>query len=47
MEWAKSVVPLVDSGKVKVLGRFMGAPKCLSMTQDIVLSVRYSSYTSL
>ena len=40
MEWAKSVVPLVDSGKVKVLGRFLGAPKFLSMMQDIVLSVR-------
>nr|XP_011462492.1 PREDICTED: putative SWI/SNF-related matrix-associated actin-dependent regulator of chromatin subfamily A member 3-like 3 [Fragaria vesca subsp. vesca] len=47
MEWAKSVVPLVDSGKVKVLGRFMGAPKCLSMTQDIVLSVSFFIHRSV
>lgn len=45
MEWAKCVVPLVNSGKVKVLGRFMGAPKFLSMMQEIILSVRYSFYT--
>lgn len=44
MEWAKCVVPLVNSGKVKALGRFMGTPKFLSMMQEIILSVRYSSY---
>ncbi|PRQ36424.1 putative calcium/calmodulin-dependent protein kinase chromatin remodeling SNF2 family [Rosa chinensis] len=47
MEWAKCVVPLVNSGKVKVLGRFMGAPKFLSMIQDIILSVSFFIHHSI
>ncbi|KAM5553080.1 hypothetical protein ABKV19_025346 [Rosa sericea] len=47
MEWAKCVVPLVNSGKVKVLGRFMGAPKFLSMMQDIILSVSFYVHHSI
>ncbi|KAM5550268.1 hypothetical protein ABKV19_027669 [Rosa sericea] len=47
MEWAKCVVPLVNSGKVKVLGRFMGAPKFLSMMQDIILSVSFFIHHSI
>ncbi|XP_040374412.1 DNA repair protein RAD5B isoform X2 [Rosa chinensis] len=47
MEWAKCVVPLVNSGKVKVLGRFMGVPKFLSMMQEIILSVSFYVHHSI
>lgn len=40
MEWAKCVVPLVNSGKVKLNGRCIAAPPVLSMMQDIMLYVR-------
>ncbi|KAF3955940.1 hypothetical protein CMV_018899 [Castanea mollissima] len=37
MEWAKCVVPLVCSNKVKVLGRCVAAPANLSLMQEIML----------
>jgi DNA repair protein RAD5 len=40
MEWGKSVVPLVSSGKVRVHGRCVAAPENLQMLQDVVLYVR-------
>lgn len=43
MEWAKCVVPLVQSGKVKVRGRCIAAPHVLSMMQEIMLYIRYRS----
>ncbi|KAF3955939.1 hypothetical protein CMV_018899 [Castanea mollissima] len=39
MEWAKCVVPLVCSNKVKVLGRCVAAPANLSLMQEIMLYV--------
>lgn len=40
MEWAKTVIPLVSSGKVKARGRCIAAPSVLSMMQEVVLYVR-------
>lgn len=45
MEWAKIVIPLVRSGKVKVRGRCISAPVKLEMMQEIMLLVRYSLYS--
>ncbi|KAM4126099.1 hypothetical protein ACB094_01G363100 [Castanea mollissima] len=44
MEWAKCVVPLVCSNKVKVLGRRVAAPANLSLMQEIMLYVSQSNY---
>jgi hypothetical protein len=41
MEWGKTIVPLVQSGKVRVLGRCIAAPYSLQMMQEIMLLVRY------
>jgi len=41
MEWAKSVIPLVQSGNVKVRGRCIATPYKLEMMQEIMLLVRY------
>lgn len=40
MEWAKCLIPLVNSSKVKVLGRCVAAPVNLQMMQEILLYVR-------
>jgi DNA repair protein RAD5 len=40
MEWAKSVIPLVRSGNVKVRGRCVAASDKLETMQDIFLLVR-------
>lgn len=41
MEWAKTVIPLVQSGRVRVRGRCIAAPDNLQMMQEIMLLVRY------
>ncbi|XP_004297995.1 PREDICTED: putative SWI/SNF-related matrix-associated actin-dependent regulator of chromatin subfamily A member 3-like 3-like [Fragaria vesca subsp. vesca] len=47
MEWAKSVVPLVQSGKVKVRGRCIAAPPVLSMMQEIMLYISFYIHHSI
>lgn len=41
MEWAKTVIPVVQSGRVKVRGRCIAAPDKLQMMQEIMFLVRY------
>ncbi|PRQ36459.1 putative DNA helicase chromatin remodeling SNF2 family [Rosa chinensis] len=47
MEWAKCVVPLVQSGKVKVRGRCIAAPQVLSMMQEIMLYISFYIHHSI
>ncbi|KAK4586149.1 hypothetical protein RGQ29_023372 [Quercus rubra] len=47
MEWAKCVVPLVCSNKVKVLGRCVAAPANLSLMQEIMLYVSFYIHHSI
>ncbi|KAG6780696.1 hypothetical protein POTOM_013564 [Populus tomentosa] len=47
MEWGKSVVPLVCSGKVIVRGRCVAAPENLQMLQDVVLYVSFYVHQSI
>ncbi|KAM0963219.1 hypothetical protein ACFX15_021781 [Malus domestica] len=47
MEWAKTVIPLVSSGKVKVRGRCIAAPSVLSMMQEVVLYVSFYIHHSI
>ncbi|KAF3456838.1 hypothetical protein FNV43_RR01492 [Rhamnella rubrinervis] len=47
MEWAKCVVPLVNSGKVQVIGRCVAAPAVLYMMQDIMLYVSFYIHHSI
>ncbi|KAJ0938881.1 putative HIRAN domain-containing protein [Helianthus annuus] len=51
MEWSKCLIPLVNSKKVKVLGRCVAAPASLSMMQEIMLYISFyihhSIFTSL
>ncbi|KAK9931068.1 hypothetical protein M0R45_018364 [Rubus argutus] len=47
MEWAKCVVPLVQSGKVKVRGRCIAAPHVLSMMQEIMLYISFYIHHSI
>lgn len=47
MEWAKCVIPLVSSGRVKVFGRSIDAPKNLYMMQEILLYVRWVKHQSI
>ncbi|KAI9397816.1 hypothetical protein POPTR_003G083400v4 [Populus trichocarpa] len=47
MEWGKSVVPLVSSGKVRVRGRCVAAPENLQMLQDVVLYVSFYVHQSI
>lgn len=42
MEWAKTVIPLFQSGNVKVRGRCIATPYSLQMMQEIMLLVRYN-----
>ncbi|XP_040999651.1 DNA repair protein RAD5B [Juglans microcarpa x Juglans regia] len=47
MEWGKCVVPLVNSSKVKVLGRCVAAPSNLSIMQEIMLCVSFYIHHSI
>ncbi|KAK7344595.1 hypothetical protein VNO77_14384 [Canavalia gladiata] len=47
MEWAKIVIPLVQSGKVKVRGRCIAAPDKLQMMQEIMLLVSFYIHHSV
>lgn len=43
MEWSKCLTPLVNSSKVKVLGRCVAAPTNLQLMQEIMLYLRYQN----
>ncbi|CAK9318722.1 unnamed protein product [Citrullus colocynthis] len=47
MEWTKCVVPLVDSRKVKILGRCIAAPGNLHIMQEILLYVSFYIHSSV
>ncbi|XP_045802956.1 DNA repair protein RAD5B-like isoform X2 [Trifolium pratense] len=47
MEWAKSVIPLVQSGNVKVRGRCVAAPVKLETMQEIYILVSFYAHNSL
>ncbi|KAL2230049.1 putative SWI/SNF-related matrix-associated actin-dependent regulator of chromatin subfamily A member 3-like 3 [Sesamum indicum] len=47
MEWAKCLVPLVNSSKVKVLGRCIAAPVDLHLMQEIMLYVSFYIHHSV
>ncbi|XP_024995890.1 DNA repair protein RAD5B [Cynara cardunculus var. scolymus] len=47
MEWSKCLIPLVNSKKVKVLGRCVAAPVNLSMMQEIMLYISFYIHHSI
>ncbi|KAJ7979907.1 DNA/RNA helicase protein [Quillaja saponaria] len=47
MEWAKCIVPLVRSSKVKVQGRCIAAPSNLHMMQEIMLYISFYIHQSI
>lgn len=47
MEWGKCLIPLVNSSKVKVLGRCVAAPVTLSLMQEIMLYVSFYIHESV
>ncbi|GAV82378.1 SNF2_N domain-containing protein/Helicase_C domain-containing protein/HIRAN domain-containing protein/zf-C3HC4_2 domain-containing protein [Cephalotus follicularis] len=47
MEWSKCVVPLVNSGKVKVLGRCIATPTTLTLMAEILLYVSFYIHRSI
>ncbi|XP_034685739.1 DNA repair protein RAD5B-like [Vitis riparia] len=47
MEWTKCIIPLVNSSKVKVLGRCVAAPIILRLMQEIVLYVSFYIHQSV
>ncbi|KAI7744594.1 hypothetical protein M8C21_001722 [Ambrosia artemisiifolia] len=47
MEWSKCLIPLVNSKKVKVLGRCVAAPPNLSMMQEIMLYISFYIHHSI
>ncbi|XP_051130188.1 DNA repair protein RAD5B-like [Andrographis paniculata] len=47
MEWSKCVVPLVNSSKVKVLGRCIAGPINLTLMQEIMLYVSFYIHRSV
>ncbi|XP_050891264.1 DNA repair protein RAD5B isoform X2 [Lathyrus oleraceus] len=47
MEWAKSVMPLVQSGNVRVRGRCIATPYKLEMMQEIMLLVSFYVHQSV
>ncbi|XP_057475188.1 DNA repair protein RAD5B [Actinidia eriantha] len=47
MEWAKCLIPLVNSTKVKVLGRCIVAPVNLHLMQEILLYVSFYIHKSI
>ncbi|TKY53702.1 SWI/SNF-related matrix-associated actin-dependent regulator [Spatholobus suberectus] len=47
MEWAKTVIPLMQSGRVKVRGRCIAAPDKLQMMQEIMFLVSFYIHHSV
>ncbi|KAL9161778.1 hypothetical protein ABFS82_07G042900 [Erythranthe guttata] len=47
MEWAKCLIPLVNSSKVKVLGRCVAAPINLQLMQEVMLYVSFYIHSSV
>ncbi|KAE9455433.1 hypothetical protein C3L33_12667, partial [Rhododendron williamsianum] len=47
MEWAKCLIPLVNSTKVKVLARCIAAPANLQLMQEIMLYVSFYIHKSI
>ncbi|PKI44139.1 hypothetical protein CRG98_035483 [Punica granatum] len=47
MEWAKCVIPMVRSTKVKVLGRCVTAPENLQMMQEVIVYVSFYIHCSI
>ncbi|XP_017412646.2 DNA repair protein RAD5B isoform X3 [Vigna angularis] len=47
MEWAKIVIPLMRSGKIKVRGRCIAAPDKLEMMQEILFLVSFYIHNSV
>ncbi|CAK9183889.1 unnamed protein product [Ilex paraguariensis] len=47
MEWAKCLIPLVRSSKVKVYGRCIAAPSTLQLMQEIMLYVSFYIHHSV
>ncbi|CAL5337466.1 unnamed protein product [Camellia sinensis] len=47
MEWAKCLIPLVNSSKVKVLGRCIAAPLNMCLMQEILLYVSFYIHHSI
>ncbi|KAM0002930.1 putative DNA helicase chromatin remodeling SNF2 family [Helianthus debilis subsp. tardiflorus] len=47
MEWSKCLIPLVNSKKVKVLGRCVAAPASLSMMQEIMIYISFYIHHSI
>ncbi|XP_057957622.1 DNA repair protein RAD5B isoform X2 [Malania oleifera] len=47
MEWAKCLIPLVNSKKVKVLGRCVAAPTMLHLMQEIILYLSFYVHHSI
>ncbi|KAG5613790.1 hypothetical protein H5410_013614 [Solanum commersonii] len=47
MEWAKCLVPLVNSSKVKVFGRCVAAPVNLSLMQELMLYISFYIHHSV
>ncbi|XP_059650897.1 DNA repair protein RAD5B [Cornus florida] len=47
MEWAKCLIPLVNSSKVKVLGRCVAAPLSLQLMQEIMLYLSFYIHRSI
>ncbi|WCJ23977.1 DNA repair protein RAD5B [Euphorbia peplus] len=47
MEWGKCVVPLVNTGRVKVLGRCVVAPPLLHIMDEIVLYISFYIHNSV
>ncbi|KAJ9547400.1 hypothetical protein OSB04_019943 [Centaurea solstitialis] len=47
MEWSKCLIPLVNSKKVKVLGRCVAAPVNLCMMQEIMLYISFYIHHSI
>ncbi|XP_042493226.1 DNA repair protein RAD5B [Macadamia integrifolia] len=47
MDWAKCIVPLVSSTKVKLCGRFVGTPSVLRLMQEIPLYLSFYVHHSI
>ncbi|XP_049395327.1 DNA repair protein RAD5B-like [Solanum stenotomum] len=47
MEWAKCLIPLVNTSKVKVFGRCVAAPVNLSLMQELMLYVSFYIHHSV
>ncbi|XP_043694361.1 DNA repair protein RAD5B [Telopea speciosissima] len=47
MDWAKCILPLVSSSKVKYRGRFVGTPSVLTLMQEIPLYLSFYVHHSI